>query len=184
MAQDPGEIVVGIDGDLYTAPLATAAPADIDAAIPVGWTNVGLLTEDGGTFRDAKTREKIASWQLKNARQYVNDRDIAFTFAMRQWSKGNLSLALGGGEVTGSLGKFRFEPPDTGDSDERAFLLHWVDGAKKYRLVFPRGETSEPFETQVRRQALDLPVGLHIIEDTGVKPYYLLTNDPAFDPAP
>lgn len=183
MGKDVDEIVVGANGTVWVAPVGTAAPADESAAPGAGWVDLGFTSEDGVTLSDAKTFERIPVWQLfYAARIIVTERDLNLSFNLRQWSGVKVKLAFGGGEVTEpTSGKFKYTPPSPADIDERALLLDWSDGTKKYRLVQPRGMVTEAVETNlVRTAAADLPITFGLLGTDGVDPWYLLTNDPAF----
>lgn len=180
------EIVVGANGSIWTAPIGTAAPADETAAPGAGWVDLGYATEDGVTVTDAKTLEAIPVWQLfYAARRIVTERDLTLGFGLRQWGHEKVKLAFGGGEVTEPApGHFKYTPPSPEELDERSFMIDWIDGTKKYRLVVARGIVSENVETNITRgAAADLPITVSLIGDDAGDPWYLLTNDPAFDAA-
>lgn len=180
------EIVVGANGSIWTAPVGTAAPADEVAAPGAGWVDLGYASEDGVTLTDSKTLETISVWQLfYAARRIVTERDLTIGFVLRQWNGENVKLGFGGGEITApSAGHFKYVPPAPEDLDERAFLIDWQDGTKNYRLVLSRGMVTENLETNLTRTgAADLPITVSLIGDDAGDPWYLLTDDPAFDPA-
>lgn len=189
MAKDTDEIVVGANGTVRAAPLATTAPATSVATPAVGWLDLGYVSEDGVTIRDAKTLEPIPVWQLFHpARMVVTGREFSVSFALRQWSKNTAELAFGGTvtEPDGvtNPGEFKLTPPSPEDVDERSLMVDWVDGGSDFRLVIPRGVVTEGVESNLRRgSASDLPITFGVIgSDTG-DPWYLLTNHPAFDPS-
>lgn len=186
MPNDVDEIVVGADGAIWVAPVGTAAPADESAAPAAGWVELGLASEDGATFRDGKTLEVIPVWQLFHAaRRIVTARDTSVSFVLRQWNDANVPLAFGGGAVTvAAAGHFKYDPPAAGEIDERSLLLDWHDGAKDYRLVIVRGMVTENVETKlVKNAASDLPITFAVNGSDAGSPWYLLTNDPALNPA-
>lgn len=184
--KDVAEIVVGANGTIRFAPVGTAAPASEAAVVDAAWVDAGYASEDGVTFTDAKTLEEIPVWQLFGpARRIVSARDVTVAFALRQWSGPNLKFALGGGTITApSPGHFKYVPPDPEDVDEKALMIDWADGTKLYRLVLIRGMVTENVETNlVRTAAADLPITFALNWDDAGDSWYLLTNDPAFDPA-
>lgn len=184
--QNPDEIVVGQNGKIMVAPVGTAAPADTAAAWGAGWIDLGLVSENGVTFRDERTRQGIPAWQLFGpARRVTTARATRATFVLRQWNGDTVTLAFGGGEVTEpTAGNYRYEPPDPEDVDERALGIEWLDGDRIYRLIIPKGETSEAVEAALQRAAAaDLPITFDVSYQPGVKPFYLLTNDAAFEAA-
>jgi hypothetical protein len=186
MGKDVDEIVVGANGTVWTAPVGTAAPADEDAAPAAGWVDLGYVSEDGVTVTDAKTLEVISVWQLfYAARRIVTARELNLSFALRQWSKDTVPFAFGGGEITTpTAGHHKYTPPAPEDLDERALMIDWQDGTKHYRWVVLRGMVTDNVETNLTRTAAaDLPITFGMNgSDTG-DPWYLLTDDPALDPA-
>lgn len=190
MPKDTDQIVVGANGSVRVAPLATADPADIAAAWPAGWVDLGYTSEDGVTFTDAKTLEAIPVWQLLYpARRVITERDATAAFVLRQFGPDQVKLAFGGGDITEDggpgTGNFRYTPPPPEDLDEQRLGIEWLDGDKTFRLIMPRGIVTENVETNiVRTAAQDLPITFGIVGQDGVDPWYLLTDDPAFDPGP
>lgn len=186
MPVDPDEIVVGATGRVLVAPVGTAAPADVAAAFGVAWKETGYINENGARFTDAKSINGVPVWQsMYDARRQVASRNSQVGFGMRQWNKENVKLAFGGGTVTEvSAGQFKYAPPAAQARDERAMALEWEDGAKKYRIIIPRGEITETNEIALQRtNAADLGVSFAVLASEAGDPWYLLTNDPAFDPA-
>lgn len=183
MAKDTDEIVVGANGTIWVAPVGTTAPADEVAAPAAGWIDLGYASEDGVTFNDSRTLDAISVWQLfYAARRIVTEVETTISFVLRQWNKNTVPLAFGGGTVsTPTAGHHKFVPPAAGTIDERALMVDWVDGAKHYRLVVPKGVATEAVETNLTKSgAADLPIGFAVLGTDGVDPWYLLTDDPAF----
>ena len=186
MGKDVDEIVVGANGTVWVAPVGTTKPTTPVAAPAVGWVDLGFASEDGVTLTDSKTFETIPVWQLfYPARRIITERDLQIGFVARQWNPDTVALAFGGGEVTEpTSGVFKYEPPAPEFIDERAMMVDWVDGEKHYRLILPRGVATENVETNlVRSAAADLPITFGLLGDDGVAPWYLLTDDPIFEPA-
>lgn len=184
--KDVDEIVVGANGTVWTAPVGTVAPASQDAVPAAGWLDLGYTSEDGVTFRDSKTLEAIPVWQLFHpARRIVTARDTNVEFVLRQWGKSQVPFAFGGGEITTvSAGNFKYSPPAPEDIDERSLMVDWADGTKNYRLVIVRGMVSDAVETNfVRSAASDLPITFSVNGSEAGDPWYLLTDDPALNPA-
>lgn len=187
MAKDVDDIIVGANGTVWVAPVGTAAPTTPVAVPGAGWLDLGYTSEDGVSLVDGKTVEPIRVWQLFHAaRRVVTERETTISFVLRQWGKDQVKLAFGGGTVTEpTAGVFKYEPPNPEDLDERALMIDWADGAKHYRWINLRGNVSDNVESQlVRTAAVDLPIAFGILGTDGVKPWYLLTDDPAFDPTP
>ena len=189
MAKDADQVVVGANGSVYVAPVGTALPADSDTALAAAYVELGYVNEDGVTFSDSKTKDNIPAWQsLRPLRKVVTDASTTASFGLLQWNAATLRLAFGGGAVTEPVeasGEFRYEPPAPEAVDPRTMVIEWADGDNDYRLVIPRGEVTEGVETNVTRtSASGLPITFESTPDDGQLPWFLLTNDPAFDPTP
>lgn len=184
MAKDTGEIVVGANGTIRVAPTATADPADIAAAYPAGWVDLGYASEDGVTVTDSRTIENIPVWQLfYAARKIVTEKDFLVAFVLRQFNGANVRLAFGGGDIVldGGAGKYRYDPPPPEELDERKLSVEWLDGDNVYRLMVAKTIVTENVETNiVRTGPVDLPLTMGIVGEDGVTPWYLMTDDPAF----
>jgi hypothetical protein len=187
MANDADEIVVGGNGKVWIGALGAALPTS-PTTTPVGFVDLGYLSEDGLSPRDSKTFESISVWQsLYPVRRIATERDFLVAFVLRQWNRVTVPLAFGGGDVaeTGpDTNIYRYSPPDPEDLDERSMLCDWVDGTRHYRIVIPRGMVTENAESNILRTgAADLPITFSVNGQDGVDPWYLLTDDPAFAPA-
>lgn len=183
MAKDPDQITVGANGTVRVAPVGTTEPADISASYDAAWVDLGYTTEDGVTFKDAKTQEPIKVWQsFYPVRRIITERDFTAVFSLQQFAGAQVEFAFGGGEVTeDSPGKFRFTPPDPSVIDERAMAVDWTDGEKNYRLIMPRGMVTEAVETKVVRTTnQELPITFSVNGSEDTDPWYLLTDDPAY----
>lgn len=188
MANDSDEILIGANGAIRVAPVGTALPADIAAAWPAGWVDLGFAGDDGVKVTDSKGVGQVDVWQsFYPARRFITDRDLHAEFVLRQWNLVNVELAFGGGTVTEDTpdsGHFRYVPPDPEFIDERALGVDWADGIRNYRLILPRGMVTDNVETTLARKApADLPINFGILGVDGQAPWILLTDDPAFDPA-
>jgi hypothetical protein len=181
MAQDTDQIRVGANGHIYVAAVGTAAPTDIATAWASGWYDLGYTDDDGVTLTDGREIEEIPVWQLLYpARRIVTGRNYTAAFNLRQWNKGTVQFAYGGGTVTTSGGVYKFTPPAPEVIDERALGIEWADGSLTYRIIVPRGMVTEDVETKlVRSAAADLPITFSVLGEAGVDPWHLLTNDPA-----
>jgi len=180
------QIVVGGNGTVFVAPVATAEPASISIALDAAFIDIGFVTEDGATFLDGKTIEDITVWQLfYPARKLITAKEASLAFVLSQWSETVLPLAFGGGAtVLDVASEFSYTPPAPGVPDERAMILEWQDGTKNYRLIIPRGLVTENVETNiVKTGAAEIPITFGIVGSAAGTPWYIQTDDPALDPA-
>lgn len=186
MTKTADEVVVGANGSIYVGDVGATAPADIlDTIDPAEWIELGYTNEDGVTLTDTKEIEDINAWQSFYAiRKIMTAKSGQVAFNLLQWNGATVRLAFGGGTVTqDQAGAYRYTPPAPGPIDERAMIVEWVDGAKNYRLVCARGLVSEDVETNLTKSAAgELPIVFGFVGEEGVDTWYLLTDDPAFEP--
>lgn len=187
MPQDPDEVVVAGFGDIYEAPVGTAFPTGISAAIPAEFVAVGYVTEEGARFSFGRDVNEIMAWQSRDPiRQVVTRVPKTVSFDVQQWNIRTVKLALGGGTVTETAsGEFEYEPPEEGYIDERAFIVTGEDGDKNYRFCFRRATNESGIDFAfVRDDAAALPITLKVLAaGNGEKAYFVQTDDPAFGPA-
>lgn len=187
MAQDANELVVASHGDVYVAPVGTTLPSDtdVDAALNAAFVNLGLITEEGVTFTATPEITGYKSWQRQqDVRRERTSQDLQFGFNLEQWNIDNVPFAFGGGEVVETAaGVFKYTfPADDESLDERAIVLDWQDGVKKYRLVFERGNVMDAVAVNLVRSSLaTLPIGFNVLaSEDGASPGFLLAEDVAF----
>jgi hypothetical protein len=165
--------------------VGSTEPASISVALDAAFTELGYANEDGVKFTDGKTLQPIRVWQeFYEVRNIVTEREARVAFSLVQWNPDTVTLAFGGGTVTEDVAdtEFKYEPPDPEDVDERAAAVEWVDGTRNYRLIVPKCQVVENVETDlVRTGASLLPITLGVLGVSGAKPWYLQTDDPAFD---
>lgn len=171
---------------IWLAEVGTVAPVDEAAALGVGWFHLGYTTEDGTSFVPSdpnfeQRRAHQSNWPVRT----VQTADAARIVAdLMQLDANALIAVLGGGEVTEvSAGHYMYEPPDVGGRREFAAIVEGVDGTKRYRWVVPIALQTEGAEWGLEKAA-EAQSGLRMdVQGSDVaKPWYLLTNDPAFDP--
>lgn len=183
------QVRVAGTGELYTAAVGTAAPADAEVALAADWNGLGYTQEDGATLGRSLDREPITPWQSVTPIRYIyNAANLTVQAAMLQSNAEVATLWFGGGdfaETTVGSGQFKADMPVIPEGVERAVLLEWVDDTVMNRLYIPRAELSETGDVQVSRTA---PVAFQMTwsalsPDTGSVLATWLTNDPAFGPA-
>lgn len=104
MTQTVSEIVVGANGSIRVAPLATVAPSDPVGPYAAAWKELGIASEAGAKLHDAKTMAEIKGWQsFYTLRRIVTAKDFNIAFGLRQWNKVTVPLAFGGGAVTTAI---------------------------------------------------------------------------------
>lgn len=173
-----GTVYVGTPGATITAPNAERSVLDTD------FVEVGFISEDGVTFRDSKEMGELPAWQTPYpVRRFVTSRAFEADFAMEQWNWHTVPIAFGGGTLTEpTSGHYKYVPPDADDLDERAVVIDWVDGTRRYRLYIPKCIVTAPVEVNVKRdEGAMFPVTVGAIFDGTSNPFEIYTDDPAFE---
>lgn len=181
-------IVVGSGGSIYIAPVGTTLPTTVDGSLNAAFVDLGYISEDGISLSAAAEITEISAFQsFLPVRKLVTGRTFDLSFNVREWTAESVVFAFGGGTITEDTpGEYTYTPPAAGDAlYERAMVVDFRDGAKDYRLVIPRGTISDTVETTIARgSAADLPVTFSVLATDEVTPgYYLISNDPALEPA-
>lgn len=184
--QDTEELVVMLDGAIYVADVGETEPTDPSTSPGAGWEDLGHVTTDGITFTLSREITDIDSvWEPDPIRKLVTRVPKTLAGTLQQLSALTMPFAFGGGEVTEpTAGTYLYEPPDASELDERAMLWELHDGDKDYFLGYRRGlMTGAATMTGVRNNATLLPFEFSVLTPAGgAKPFFLLTNDPAFEP--
>lgn len=141
-----GRVIVGAYGDVYTAPVGTAQPDDIDApAAP--WVKLGLISEDGATWTPPEEEtEEIKAWQsLYPVRVVTTGLSTSVQFALMEWDRDTIPFALGGGTFTDDVtsGTTTYHPPAAGESTSMALFIKVLDTPIKLGLYYPKGRVTE-----------------------------------------
>ena len=189
MTTNPAEMLSPQRAYVYLAPVGTAAPEDVATALTASWINVGLTTPDSLSFSTEPEFEEVRSHQSDYETRRIQSTDsAALAVDLQQWNSHNVKAAFGGGEVTETTtgsGVFKYVPPAIGAREEKACIIQIEDGTKKYRWVFPRTLQVEGVELELTKgQGTNLALRMAVLGGDGTPPFYLLTNDEAFDPAP
>lgn len=186
---DSSEVVIGANGNVYTAPFGTALPTNIATALNAAFVEHGYVSEDGVTFRDDKEVEDIEAWQsFYPVRKVVSSKTSGVEFVLRQFNPDNAALAFGGGSVDVASGVATYTPPLPGELAEISTVVEWVDGDSTFRLVVPKGlVTGEVESNLVRTAAADLPIAIEATPDGEAVdgepetfPFYIVSDHPAW----
>lgn len=179
MWNNTDEIVVGITGQVYVAPVGTALPTTPTAALNAAFVGLGYNTEDGFSFSSAKQTQDVNGWQsFDPLRTIVTGRTVQTTFALQQWNEETVPLAFGGGSISGS-GPYTYNLPDPEDGlDERSMVIDSIDGSNHTRFVLARGIVTETTESQFQHGgAAVLPITFKLLKpDTGAIASILFDN--------
>jgi hypothetical protein len=124
---------------LGTVGVATP-PTSFNSAL-TGFTDIGYVSDDAPAISTEKDVTEIRDWlgTLVRSVSASTTRTIAIPFL--ETTPEALRLAFGGGTFTGAGGGVKFVPGDT--DQERAIVIHMVDGTKVFRLYIARAIVSE-----------------------------------------
>lgn len=182
------EILVVSRVTIWLGAVGATAPTDCTTA-PTGHTAVGHTTEDSLSFETSPEFEEFKSAQSDFTVKKFQTTDAATVQVdLAQWNAGNFKAVYGGGtitEVSGGTGVFKFVPPRLGERTELSLIIDVSEGSKHYRYVVPKAAQSEGVSLALNKGATaTLPLRLDILGGDGTDAWYLLTDDPAFDPTP
>lgn len=125
MPKDAERVYVGA-GALYTAPIGTAVPADLnDPGAP--WVHVGY-TDTGFRVRySTEDLDVLADQSFDPVKSVMTGRTIIFATRLLQITPENLALAFGGGTITPQTGYDTYVPPAPGEEEEVMLYLKLVN---------------------------------------------------------
>lgn len=182
----PDEIVIAGTGTIYHAPEETPLPSYLTDDLDAAFLEVGYTSEDGAKFTDSKTTNHVRPWQsFYPVRTHITEKSATIEFAMLQWNESNMILAYGGGGIIEPVaGEYRYEPPSPETLAVRACVIDFTDGDKHYRFTGGRVfVTSNVESTWAKKGPALLPITLEVLAPpSGVQPWTIDSDDPAFEP--
>lgn len=189
MAQESSEVRSFGTGKVYVNENLTAGFMPEDVSTPLsranGWVELGHLSDAGPQFSFGKSRTPVRSWQSypNPVRNLRGESITTVTFTLLQWNRFTVPLSLGGGtwaDLGG--GEYRFDPADSGATDERAVVIEGTDDDYTYRFLFYKAENQAATEfAWTGTTAAPLPVQMTVLQpDASVSslPYRIFTDDP------
>jgi len=187
VAGDATRILVPQMARVFLAPVGTLAPTDPVSTLDPDWVDVGYFTPDSLSWSTDPSFEEVTSHQSNfPTRRWQTGDSATIQVDLQEWSLTNFQAVFGGGTVTvvpGPPAHYKFVPPAIGARTEISCIVEIIDGTKQYRLIIPRCEQNEGAEISLEKTSEStLPLRLAIIGSDVGDPWYLLTNDPAFEP--
>jgi hypothetical protein len=136
MALTADNVVVGITGRVYIAPVDTAAPTDSTTALEVEFVDLGYVSTDGVEFATDKSTAQIRAWQKADlVREIVTEATVTYSFMLLESSQAVIEAYFGS---TMTAGKITLDPSSTGG--RKSFVIDVIDGDKAIRHYVPTAE--------------------------------------------
>lgn len=155
--------------DLWTAPVATALPADLDdvmSTVPA-WKAVGLLSEDGASESRDEDSTDFYAWggKLIRTKRSKHKRSITVTCL-----EDNLVVfgLVNPGSVVATADGVNTRTVKIPKSDKRSFVLELMDGDITRRRHIPQGEVTAVGEVKLAEtdlQAFELTITIYPSSD-------------------
>lgn len=170
MARTSEDVIVPSGGDVFQAPTGTSLPTDLTTPLPAAWENIGFLSDENppvitGLQRDATD---LFAWNVDTAlRTSLAPAAPMLTAELLQVeSEDALKLFFGGGTWTAGTAPApdMYEAPDLSAPVEMATIIDVIDGAKLYRMMFPKTQTRANGDmTLARGGFVTMPIAMSIL---------------------
>lgn len=158
MTTNSSNVRVGVSGEVLMGATTAAAPSGTGGTT-VGFTGLGLVSEDGVTETRDRSSDDLKAWQnAATVRTVITDSKLTYTFTLIETKKETVELYYGTTVTAGaSDGNFVIVPANTGG--RRSFVIDVVDGAELMRTYIPSGEVTEVGE---KKYASGEPIGYEV----------------------
>jgi len=142
MTQDSANVRVAVTGAVSVGATSATAPTGTSGTL-TGFTDLGLIGEDGVTEAHGRSTNSIKAWQNgAEVRVVVTEGTLTYNFVMLETKKETVELYYGTTVTqTATDGSFVVIPTATGG--RKSFVLDVVDGAELIRTYVPEGEVTE-----------------------------------------
>lgn len=174
MALNASNVMVGVTGAAYNAPLGTTVPTDADTAVAAAFLDTGYIHEDGVTQSIETDVTDIKAWQNGDVvRKIQTQHDYTLNFKMIETTGQTLKLYYADPTATATAVKV------TGaQSPHSAWVLEVRDGEKTVRIVLPDAQITERGEVTYKTdEAVAYDITITAYPDAnGVKAYLYLDD--------
>ena len=137
MALDADNVVVGVTGGVFFAPLATVLPVDASTALAVGYLEVGYLEESGVAEDQPTSNTKIKAWQnAAIVRVVQTEHSATLKFTMQESNPNTLELFYGN-YTAGAV------DIDGAALPHHVIVIDVIDGANVVRMVAEDAQITE-----------------------------------------
>lgn len=147
-ALNPSAIRFASNGNVYVAPVGTAAPVDVATPLAVTWKSLGYIDPTGVECTPSVETQPVEAWQSGVPIKYlVVSAAFALKFVLQQFDKETTELYFGASFVPAMTtadppvaitGVFKLDLSSSPSMVETAVVLEWNDATVKNRLIIPR----------------------------------------------
>jgi len=167
------------NGTIYVAPVATAAPTDVETALAATWKPLGYVDPAGVEMTPTVETSPVEAWQSAVPVTYlVTSASFTMKFILQQFDKESVELYFGASfvAVPEETGVYQLDLSSSPALAETAMVIEWSDATVKNRLVVPRASVSARDGLQlVRTSNQKLGVTMSALDSSG-KLGWILTN--------
>lgn len=153
MAKNTEELMVGVTGNILSAPLGTVIEYGVNGEIPNA-TDHGYATEDGVTVTGTRSTTNIYLWQEATlGRVVITEASVTYSLTLAQLNTENNELYYGS-KVNATTGGTHWDVSKTGG--KRQFVIDVIDPVtnKKRRYYLPSAEVTEVGEQTITNSGL------------------------------
>jgi hypothetical protein len=184
MANTPGNVRYGAKGHVYVAIPggSPSSPTDATGAdsgtAPTGFTDLGLVSEDGFSIAKSVDTTDLKAWGAGIVRTSVTDTSHEFSFSLLETNADVMGLWFGADPTVVATTKFEIAVPGAAAVTEFRCAIDWretIGGATKaFRLFLPRA-TVTSFEDLSFNENDPVSYGLTLkaLSDGSGKAYYV-----------
>ncbi len=138
MALTPANAEVAVTGAVMVGATSATAPTAVDGAT-TGFTDVGLIGEDGIVESHDESSEPLKAWQNGQVVRYVNtDGTVTFAFTMLETSDATVELAY---DTTVTTGTYIIDLEK--NREPRSFIFDVIDDDELERVYVADGVVTE-----------------------------------------
>lgn len=182
LALDATQVVIGVSGHLYVAPVGTTAPTNSTSSLNAAFLELGYTDENGVKLNANTAHFDVKAWQsLYVLRRAITEQGLAIQTVLEQWNYLTMEVFFGGGTVTGSSSAWKFTPPAAGVVDTRAMVVDVIDGTSTFRWYFPGVLAIPTGDIEFRRgKEAQLGITFEVLPQSGANPFEVYGSDTAF----
>ena len=173
-------------GAIFSAPEGTALPTSVVAVLDEDFVDAGYVGEDGVTLTPDRSTTSIKDWSRAEIRRLLDEFTAEMSWEHLELSEEALKDYFGDDNVTVtaatvSTGTQIASVLNADDLPVKARVFNMKDGARKIRIVVPRGQVSAQGEiTFIANDAVKLPITLACLPDASGNHVYIYTDDGVF----